>query len=207
MATPYPASVHHSSRSVDPDEALTLLQAYLAASETNAWLHPDAILSERGPRIAGTMEGGLTMHNLRRVEAGLRGEWLGSEGAYPFDQHGWDAAVRDGMYEPMGMPATENETVFPSVHDAPQGVGHEHAVPSTVALAAVEEHQATGEDTVQALRPSPSSPVATHDHVREDNQTSENALHPQIPAALSKGARKKAKADRREARRLRKEKR
>ncbi|KAI9750822.1 MAG: hypothetical protein M1815_001576 [Lichina confinis] len=200
MATPYPASVHHSSRSVDPDEALKLLQAYITASETKAWLHPDAILSERGPRIAGTMEGGLTMHNLRRVEAGLRGERLGVEGAYPFDQHGWDSAVRDGMYEPMDMAETDNKTVFPSVHDVPGGSRDKQAVPSTVALAAVE-------DTVKTLQPSTISPDALDDHAREENRSSETALQPQIPAALSKEARKKAKAERKEARRLRKEKR
>ncbi|KAI9755912.1 MAG: hypothetical protein M1815_004460 [Lichina confinis] len=178
MATPYPASTHHSRRSVDPDEALKLLQVYLVASETKAWLHPDAILGERGPRIAGTMEGGLT------------------------HQRGWDAAVGNGMYEPTDMPETENETVFPSlrVHDAPEGGGgDEQAVPSTVALAAVEEHPT-------------SSPGALDDHAREENRSSsETALQqPQIPAAaLSKEAKKKkkAKADRKEARRLQKEKR
>ncbi len=77
MATSYPPHVHHATQSITSDEALQFIQEYLFNVEIQPWLHPDAILSERGPQLAGTLSGGLTLHNLRRVEAGLRGERLG----------------------------------------------------------------------------------------------------------------------------------
>ena len=79
MTTSYPPHVLHASAPVSPKEALELLQNYLSDCETQAWLHPDAILTESGPQVAQTMAGGFTLHNLRRVEAGLRGERLGTD--------------------------------------------------------------------------------------------------------------------------------
>lgn len=79
MTTAYPPHVVHRSEAVSPEQALELLQTYLADSESRPWLHPDATLHEDGPHFARTMTGGLTIHNLRRVEAGLRGERLGTD--------------------------------------------------------------------------------------------------------------------------------
>jgi hypothetical protein len=78
MTTAYPPTVHHGSTRVDPSTALSLLQSYLDESSRSAYLHPDALLTELGPQLSGSSEeGGLTLHHLRRVEAGLRGERLG----------------------------------------------------------------------------------------------------------------------------------
>ncbi|KAI9834837.1 MAG: hypothetical protein M1819_002745 [Sarea resinae] len=78
----YPPIAHHPSTSAaHPISAATALEhisAYLAATNANAALHPDALLTERGPQSSST-NGGLVLHQLRRVEAGLRGEHLGAE--------------------------------------------------------------------------------------------------------------------------------
>lgn len=90
----YPPLRKHASTHIRPSRALSLLSAYLAASTQDASLHPNAILAESGPKAgalssstgghsAGVVgRGGLVLHNLRRVEAGLRGEYLGAEGGF-----------------------------------------------------------------------------------------------------------------------------
>ena len=73
----FPPYREHASRPVAPSEALSLIQAYLAASASDASLHPNALLTEQGPvsATAGS-DIGLVLHNLRRLEAGLRGEHM-----------------------------------------------------------------------------------------------------------------------------------
>ncbi|KAI9838781.1 MAG: hypothetical protein M1838_004496 [Thelocarpon superellum] len=71
-----PHRTHHRER-VSTESALGLLQTYLAQTETTPYLHPDARLAESGPHLMGEEDGGLALHHLRRVEAGLRGERLG----------------------------------------------------------------------------------------------------------------------------------
>ncbi|MCJ1366331.1 hypothetical protein MMC16_005459 [Acarospora aff. strigata] len=75
-----PPAVHHSTRPVSPTTALSLLSTYIASAATDASLQPNALLTERGP-ISSTSGSstGLTIHNLKRVEAGLRGEHLGAD--------------------------------------------------------------------------------------------------------------------------------
>lgn len=77
MATAHPPIVHHSTTRLEPADALALLHNYIQESLSHAHLHPDALLTERGPQFASSSEeGGLALHHLRRVEAGLRGERL-----------------------------------------------------------------------------------------------------------------------------------
>ncbi|KAF2752806.1 hypothetical protein EJ05DRAFT_238350 [Pseudovirgaria hyperparasitica] len=60
-------------------DAEKMLTAYLDKTDYEPHLHPDAILNAVGIQLSlssGT-EGGLTLHNLRRIQAGLRGEKLG----------------------------------------------------------------------------------------------------------------------------------
>jgi len=74
----YPPHRIHTSRTVSTIAAYDLLSAYLVATETSPHLHPDGLLSTAGAQFAtsaGPM-GGVVLHNLRRVEAGLRGEHL-----------------------------------------------------------------------------------------------------------------------------------
>lgn len=63
---------------VTPDTALLYLSAYLTSSKTSPHLLPNARLEASGP-TAGSSNASVTIHNLQRVEAGLRGEWLAPE--------------------------------------------------------------------------------------------------------------------------------
>jgi hypothetical protein len=65
----------HPSVPITPEVALQHLQAYLEATTTTAYLHPNAKLTVSGPQ-ADLSSGSLTIHNLKRVEAGLKGEFL-----------------------------------------------------------------------------------------------------------------------------------
>lgn len=79
-ATSLPPTTHHSTRSVSPATALTLLSTYIANATTDASLQPNALLTERGPITSNSGSStGLTIHNLKRVEAGLKGEHLGAD--------------------------------------------------------------------------------------------------------------------------------
>lgn len=60
---------------VTQEIALTYLQTYLTATKTSPYLLPNARLEPSGP-TAGSSNSSVTIHNLQRVEAGLRGEWL-----------------------------------------------------------------------------------------------------------------------------------
>ncbi|TVY86841.1 hypothetical protein LAWI1_G007134 [Lachnellula willkommii] len=54
--------------------ALKYLSAYLTSTTTHAHLLPNARLEASGPTAGSSSS--VTLHNLQRVEAGLRGEWL-----------------------------------------------------------------------------------------------------------------------------------
>ena len=87
MTTAYPPIHHHSTTRISPSTALSHLSAYLEATITDPWLHPNALLTENGPITPSAGAGtGLVLHNLRRVEAGLRGKQLGADLA--FDEYG-----------------------------------------------------------------------------------------------------------------------
>src|SRR4051812_17277652 len=55
--------------------ALEHIQKYLAATKEHQYLLPHARLEPTGP-TASSGQGNITIHNLERVEAGLKGEWL-----------------------------------------------------------------------------------------------------------------------------------
>ncbi|KAF2198201.1 hypothetical protein GQ43DRAFT_340335, partial [Delitschia confertaspora ATCC 74209] len=75
-----PPTLHHLSLShpLTTTAASTLLSTYISLSESHPHLHPDALLTPTGPTFSshGGPMGGVVMHNLRRVAAGLRGEVL-----------------------------------------------------------------------------------------------------------------------------------
>ena len=89
MTTAYPPAVHHSSTHISTSEALSLLSSYLEATTTDPSLHPSAHLTEQGP-VAPTSgsNAGPVLHNLRRVEGGIRGENLGED--LTFRKYGGD---------------------------------------------------------------------------------------------------------------------
>lgn len=80
MTTAFPPAIHHTNTHISTSKALSLLSAYLEATTTDPSLHPGAHLTEHGPVApASGQNTGLVLHNLRRVEAGLRGENLGED--------------------------------------------------------------------------------------------------------------------------------
>jgi hypothetical protein len=74
----FPPIQLQQSQPIPSDYALEILQSYLSLSEKkeNVHLLPNATLSSTGPVSKGAQSTNLTIHNLKRVEAGLRGEWL-----------------------------------------------------------------------------------------------------------------------------------
>lgn len=64
------------STPITTTEALQRLQSYLEATKSNPALLPNATLQADGPKAQSESASNLVIHNLKRVEAGLRGEWL-----------------------------------------------------------------------------------------------------------------------------------
>lgn len=95
----FPPHRLHASRQVSQSEALAFITTYLEASDTNAALHPNALITKNGP-ISASSGGatGLVLRNLARLQAGLRGEYLAPE-----------AIVRTGEDEDI----PENQSTFP----------------------------------------------------------------------------------------------
>ena len=76
-----PPARHISSAPISQHAASSMLDTYLRNSESHPHLHPDAIITPSGVTASshGGAHGGVVMHNLRRVAAGLRGEYLEPE--------------------------------------------------------------------------------------------------------------------------------
>lgn len=108
MTTAFPPAIHHTNTHISTSKALSLLSAYLKATTTDPSLHPSAHLTEHGP-VAPSSGGntGLVLHNLKRVEAGLRGENLGED--LTFQKYGGDGL-------PELMPTGVAEDVGDHVH-------------------------------------------------------------------------------------------
>ncbi|CAD6441923.1 76b4bc6e-e432-45f7-8701-c5452bd7b81d-CDS [Sclerotinia trifoliorum] len=68
---------HKSIPSIPVNQTIALkyLQDYLSLTSSTPYLLPNAKLEPTGPTI-GSSHSSVTIHNLQRVEAGLRGEWL-----------------------------------------------------------------------------------------------------------------------------------
>lgn len=112
---PYPPTTHHTTTPLSPARALTLLTAYLSAATTNASLHPNALLTETGPIAQSSGSNtGLVLHNLKRVEAGLRGEHLAADLTFKeFGRDGLPDLMTDGGLEGVrtgGKEGTEEKT-------------------------------------------------------------------------------------------------
>lgn len=70
-----------SSKSIPIEDASLMLEKYLSNSEVHPHLHPDALITPSGTTFSaqGGPTGGVVMHNLRRVAAGLKGNYLEPE--------------------------------------------------------------------------------------------------------------------------------
>ena len=106
MYNSFPPHRLHSSRPVDPSEALELLSSYLEAAATEPYLQPNALLTEGGPISTTGPNTGLILHNLKRVEAGLRGEHLGADPAF-------GSFVEEGLPDLQVNPTGEVLTIAP----------------------------------------------------------------------------------------------
>ncbi|KAG4439350.1 hypothetical protein IFR05_005162 [Cadophora sp. M221] len=88
----FPPQRSVASIPVSQDIALKYLSAYLEAAKTYSHLLPNARLEPSGP-TAGSSTSNITIHNLQRVEAGLRGEWL----APTLDLEEGNVPIAEGM--------------------------------------------------------------------------------------------------------------
>lgn len=72
---------HLSSQSISLTDASNMLDKYIMDSESHPHLHPDSIITPTGVTFSahGGPMGGVVMHNLRRVAAGLHGEYMEPE--------------------------------------------------------------------------------------------------------------------------------
>lgn len=104
----YPPHHHHSTERISQSHALSLLSSYLAAAATEAYLHPNALLTESGPITpsSGAHSVGLVLHNLKRVEAGLKGEQLGAD--LTFQKYGGEG-LPDLLVTSEGLPRLPSE--------------------------------------------------------------------------------------------------
>jgi len=66
-----PPFVNFTSTRISPATALSRIQAYLEESKLKEYLHPDCLFDDEGPHA--NKAGGITLHQLRRVEKGLQG--------------------------------------------------------------------------------------------------------------------------------------
>jgi hypothetical protein len=76
-----PPSRHISSQPVTLATASRILETYITHSESHAHLHPDSTITPEGITFSskGGAEGNVVMHNLRRIAAGMRGEYMAPE--------------------------------------------------------------------------------------------------------------------------------
>jgi hypothetical protein len=70
----YPPNKTLTSLPVSQEIALKFLTSYLSATKTTPHLHPNARLEPSG--VTAGSGSSVIIHNLERVQAGLRGEWL-----------------------------------------------------------------------------------------------------------------------------------
>ena len=97
----HPPSRHHVTRQVSPSKALSAVSNYLLTAGTDASRHPNALFMKAGMTTpsSGTHQFGLVLHNLKRVEAGLRGERLIADlvldGNGEVESHGLQLGAQD----------------------------------------------------------------------------------------------------------------
>ncbi|KAI6879859.1 hypothetical protein KC360_g4307 [Hortaea werneckii] len=95
-----PPTRHHPAltKSLKPAAAETKLAGFLEKTQTQPYLHPDAQLSLAGITYSAQSgpTGGLAIHHLKRINAGLKGENLVAETADELAMFGGEAALPEG---------------------------------------------------------------------------------------------------------------
>lgn len=107
-----PPHHHHIVKCISPARALSLLSTYLESAAIEPSHHPNALLTAGGPTTPATDVGnvGLVLHNLKRVQASLRGEQLGAN--LTFGKYGGQGLPRlmhtqDGFVNILSKDGTE----------------------------------------------------------------------------------------------------
>ena len=100
----YPPSFHHAhlTKTLPPSQAQKQIANFLNLTSSKPHLHPDSLLYASGISFSATSgpRGGLALHHLKRVEAGLRGENLVAESKEELDAlFGEDGEGVDGTGE------------------------------------------------------------------------------------------------------------
>ena len=73
----FPPTTTLSNTRIPPSAALAHLSDYLVRSKEDVSLLPNTQLTESGPAVgSSSTHGGVLIHNLKRVQAGLKGEYL-----------------------------------------------------------------------------------------------------------------------------------
>ncbi|CZT02559.1 hypothetical protein WAI453_002092 [Rhynchosporium graminicola] len=90
----FPPQRSVASIPVSQDVALKYLTSYLVSAKSSPHLLPNARLEPSGP-TAGSSNSNITIHNLERVEAGLRGEWLAP--TLELEEGAGDVPIAEGM--------------------------------------------------------------------------------------------------------------
>lgn len=171
--------------SVPISQALLLLQAYLAASESSPHLHPDCIFTEHGPTFSSAAgAGGLVLHQLRRVEAGLRGERLVAEME--------DAGVGevelpegdDGRLDQSTATITHNDNEEEEAQDE-QGTGDNIDPPTHGETFHLQKTNAKGQKTYQAQMAEQRVGDILDDYGERSNAVGDASHGAKIPTVLA----------------------
>lgn len=106
-----PPARHIRSTAIDQHAASVMLDTYLRNSESHPHLHPDAIITPSGVTASsiGGSHGGVVMHNLRRVAAGLRGDYLEPEATPEPEEQGPDAQETRTHWQDAGTAALQED--------------------------------------------------------------------------------------------------
>jgi hypothetical protein len=89
---------HITSTAISTADASSILATYLQNSTSHPHLHPNALITPSGVIFSanGGGMGGVTMHNLRRVAAGLRREYLEPEATPEPEEQAQDSTLTPG---------------------------------------------------------------------------------------------------------------
>jgi len=205
----YPPVVTHATHPISPSAAQEAISTYLAQSKEKPHLLPDALLTTSGVEfsIHGRETGGLILHNLRRVEAGLRGEVLEPEPAFELDGLGAgddmvsDGQIRDTEGRMQGADGRKKGGMRRKLNDVPDNADGEE----TGRLAQTQgADQADGWEDAEAYQKAQDG-IAEGDLGRRSNAVTYGGEEPlvevegtgeKVTSKMDKEARKRAKKER-----------
>lgn len=184
----FPPQRSTTSIPISQSLALSTLQTYLESTQSLPYLLPNARLEPSGP-TAGSSSSSVTIHNLQRVEAGLRGEWLAP--VLDFDEGvveiatGMDDGVAQEGGDEMGVEGWQDPEEYAREQSLEEGI----VEPETTVLGQ-EGDDAVGVEVVQK--------APKEKRVKNGTPSKEKA-------PVDKKARKQGKKEKRREEKLKKE--